>query len=294
MHTHIGFIGQGWIGKHYADDFENRAYSVVRYALEEPYVQNKEEIKNCRIVFIAVPTPTTATGFSYEPVKNALSIVSPGTTVIIKSTILPGVTVSLQEEFPELFIMHSPEFLREASAAHDAANPDRNIIGIPADTDEFQKRAKEVLAILPHAEYQVVVSALEAEMVKYVGNCFLYSKVLMMNTFHDMVAAAGGDWEIVRVAMTKDPRIGESHTEPLHISGHDTKDGIPKRGAGGHCFIKDFEAFRGFHEQNVNDPYANKVIDSMIEYNNKLLVSTNKDIDLLTGVYGPERVEKYK
>lgn len=36
----IGFIGQGFIGKNYADDFENRGYEVVRYALEEPYLKN--------------------------------------------------------------------------------------------------------------------------------------------------------------------------------------------------------------------------------------------------------------
>ena len=33
----IGVIGQGWIGKNYADDFEKRGYRVVRYALEPAY-----------------------------------------------------------------------------------------------------------------------------------------------------------------------------------------------------------------------------------------------------------------
>lgn len=53
----IGFVGQGWIGKNYADDFEERGFSVIRYSLEEPYVANKERIKDCDMVFIAVPTP---------------------------------------------------------------------------------------------------------------------------------------------------------------------------------------------------------------------------------------------
>ena len=55
----IGFIGQGFIGKNYADDFERRGFEVIRYALEEPYRANKEKIRECDIVFIAVPTPTT-------------------------------------------------------------------------------------------------------------------------------------------------------------------------------------------------------------------------------------------
>jgi UDPglucose 6-dehydrogenase len=216
MQTNIGFIGQGWIGKHYADDFENRAYSVVRYSLEKQYVENKDKIKDCQIVFIAVPTPTTRTGFSYEPVKNALSNLADGTTAVIKSTILPGVTMELQELFPNLYVMHSPEFLREETAAHDASFPDRNIIGIPKQTKEFINRAEQVLAVLPKANYQRIMPSLEAEMVKYVGNCFLYTKVLVMNVFHDMVVNKGADWETVREAMTKDSRIGESHTQPVH------------------------------------------------------------------------------
>ena len=39
----IGFCGQGWIGKNYADDFERRGYYVVRYSLEKQYIKNKKE-----------------------------------------------------------------------------------------------------------------------------------------------------------------------------------------------------------------------------------------------------------
>lgn len=278
MQTNIGFIGQGWIGKHYADDFESRAYSVVRYSLEEPYIQNKDQIKECRIVFIAVPTPTTAKGFSYEPVINALKNVADGSTVVIKSTILPGTTQNLQAQFPKLFIFHSPEFLREATAAYDASFPDRNIIGFPTDNAEYRKRAKEVMAILPKANYEQIMPVLDAEMVKYVGNCFLYSKVVMMNTFHDMVTAAGANWSVVREAMVKDPRIGDSHTEPVHDSG---------RGAGGHCFIKDFEAFRTFYSQKIGKDLGYEMLTKMVEYNNHLLIGSGKNLDLLEGVYGP-------
>jgi nucleotide sugar dehydrogenase len=277
MQTKIGFIGQGWIGKHYADDFEHRSYPIVRYSLEEPYIQNKDEIKNCRIVFIAVPTSTTPKGFSYKPVLDALKNVADGSTVVIKSTILPGVTKKIQREFPELFIMHSPEFLREATAAYDASYPDRNIIGIPEITDAFKFKAEEVLAVLPKAKYEKILPALDAEMVKYVGNCFLYSKVVMMNTFHDMVTASGADWSSVREVMIQDPRIGESHTEPMHDSG---------RGAGGHCFIKDFEAFRSLYAEKIGEDTAHKMLTKMVAYNNHLLRSSGKNIDLLDGVYG--------
>lgn len=282
MNKTIGFIGQGWIGKHYADDFDARGYKTVRYALEEQYKQNKGAIKDCQIVFIAVPTPTTRDGFCYEPVRNALSCLADGATAVIKSTILPGITKTLQAEFPKLFVLHSPEFLREASAAHDAANPDRNLIGITEETPEYIEKAEAVMAVLPKAKYCQIMPALEAELVKYVGNCFLYSKVVMMNIFHDVVTKAGGSWETVREALVHDERIGSSHTQPVHQSG---------RGAGGHCFIKDFEAFRRFYEELHGTDAASTMLETMINYNNSLLIKSKKDLDLLEGVYGAEVIQ---
>ena len=72
MKGKIGFVGQGYIGKNYADDFENRGFEVIRYALEKPYTKNKDRIKDCDIVFIAVPTPTTPRGFDYSIVRSVI------------------------------------------------------------------------------------------------------------------------------------------------------------------------------------------------------------------------------
>src|SRR5690242_15193207 len=91
-HKKIGFIGQGFVGKNQADDFERRGYEVVRYALEEPFVKNKDKIKECDMVFIAVPTPTTPEGFDYSLVEQVISLVEKGKIVVVRSTILPGTT----------------------------------------------------------------------------------------------------------------------------------------------------------------------------------------------------------
>ena len=151
--TTIGCIGQGWIGKQYANDFEKRGYAVVRYALEKEYEANKEKIADCDIVFIAVPTPTTTEGFDASIVRAVLPLVGKGKIAVIKSTVLPGVTEKLQEEFPEIIIMHVPEFLREATAAKDVADPERNIVGIVKDDEQNQLAAKKVLEVLPPAPF---------------------------------------------------------------------------------------------------------------------------------------------
>lgn len=58
----IGFIGQGFIGKNYANDMVERGFKVVRYD-NENYLENKDKIKDCDIVFIAVPNSHHTRGF---------------------------------------------------------------------------------------------------------------------------------------------------------------------------------------------------------------------------------------
>src|SRR3990167_10509305 len=227
----IGFVGQGFIGKSYADDLERRGHSVVRYALEEPYARNKDKIRACGIVFIAVPTPTTPEGFDYSIVESALTLVGAGKTAVIKSTILPGTTAKLQKKFHKLFVMHSPEFLVLKNAAEDAARPLRNIIGIPRDTATFRAKAKQTLKVLPKAPFELICGAKEAELVKYAGNFFLYLKVLYANLMYETAEAIGAEYEVVRAAVAADPRIGPSHLSVLHDSGH--KGAKKGRGAGG-------------------------------------------------------------
>lgn len=279
----IGFVGQGWIGRHYADDFEARGYDVTRYALEEQYVGNKEKIAECDIVFVAVPTPTTEAGFNDSYVRDALTNIGKGKTAVIKSTILPGTTEKLQDAFPDIFVFHSPEFLVEKTAAYDAAHPNRNIVGMPRDTDEYRTRAEEILSVLPTAPYEKVMRARDAEFVKYAGNCFLFTKVMFMNLLYDLVEKSNGDWQDVRSALIHDPRVGISHTEPVHSGG---------RGAGGDCFIKDFEAFRRMYAEFVNDEFGNAILANEAYKNIQLLARSEKDLTLLEGVYGD--ISKYK
>jgi UDPglucose 6-dehydrogenase len=273
----IGFIGQGWIGKNYANDFESRGYEVIRYALEEPHINNKEKIAQCDIVFIAVPTPTKKGKFDDSLVRGAIKNVGKGKIAVIKSTILPGTTTSIQKENPDVLVLHSPEFLQESTAAYDASHPQRNIVGIPENSERYQKAAESVLSILPDAPYKKIMDARDAEFVKYAGNCFLFTKVIFMNLLYNLVEAGDGNWPEIRDAFVHDPRIGTSHTEPVHKTG---------RGAGGNCFIKDFEAFRTFYEKTAHDPSGMKVLDSMKDKNIELLEKSNKDIELIRAVYG--------
>jgi UDPglucose 6-dehydrogenase len=286
MHTEkIGFIGQGFIGKHMADDVEERGYTVVRYALEEPYNGNKDAIATCDIVFIAVPTPTTPNGFDSSALEAVLPYVGEGKIAVIKSTLLPGTTKRLQVQFPNITILHSPEFLREKTAREDTKSPARTIVGLPVHDEMHTEAANRVQSVLPVSPYQLVCSSDEAELIKYGGNCFLALKVVFMNMMYDAAKATGADYSVIVDAMQADPRIGTSHMNVVDQSGH--PGSIPGRGAGGHCFPKDLAALASWYEETIADDAMGTALWRAIEAkNNDLLRGSNKDLDLLRGIYG--------
>jgi len=286
--TTIGFIGQGFIGKHLADDFADRGYSVVRYSLEEPYLANRELIASCEIVFVAVPTPTTPTGFSCAAVEAVLPLIGPGKIVVIKSTVLPGTTAKLQAKFPAITILHSPEFLREKSAREDTKSPAQTIIGMPIDNAHYQAASQAVLAVLPSSPYTLVCGAAEAELIKYGGNCFLAMKVIYMNLLYDAATATGANYSLIAEAMQADNRIGTSHMQVIDHSGH--PGSTPGRGAGGHCFPKDLAALRAWYSSSdAKDDEGVAWLTSLENKNNALLRASFKDLDLLDGIYGEEQ-----
>jgi len=276
----IGFIGQGYVGKNIADDIESRGYATTRYSLEEPYIGNKEKIADCDIVFVAVPTPTTPEGFSAAVVKEALALVGPGKTAVIKSTILPGTTKELQQAYPDRVVLFSPEFLREATAAEDAAHPYSIIVGMPVEDDAHRRAADAVIAVLPKVPGTFVCNSTEAELVKYAQNASGYIQIVFFNLLYDLTKALGVDWEPIRNALSADPNIPVRFTNPVHKGG---------RGAGGHCLIKDFAALVALYEStSPEDKEGIRMLQAIADKNVDLLKGSGKDLDLLSGVYGTD------
>jgi UDPglucose 6-dehydrogenase len=282
----IGFIGQGWIGKAYSDLLEERGYQVVRYSLEKPWIKNKDKIKECDIVFIAVWTPTTPKGFDISVVQSVLPLVGEGKIAVIKSTVLPGTTEILQKKFPKITVLFSPEFLSIASHVHDAAHPFVNLVGMPIGDAKHHLAAEKVMKVIPRAPYSLICKSSEAEVFKYTHNLSGYTQVILFNLVYDMAQKTGASWDVVYRAVQADPFIPKRYADPVHKSG---------RGAGGDCFIKDMAAFRRHYKKLVpTDKEGAKVLEAMEAKNFDLLVSTSKDIDLLAGVYGPESIKKGK
>ncbi len=274
----VGFIGQGFVGKNIADDFERRGMSVVRYALEPQYALNRKHIADCDVVFIAVPTPTTAEKFDYSIVEEALTLVGSGKVAVVKSTLLPGTTVTLQDMHSDKVVLFSPEFLCEATASYDAAHPMFNIVGVPYDSAGHRKAAEMVMRLLPSSDHNFIVRAKAAELFKYVHNIHGFMRVILSNTMYDFAESSGVDWSDVKAIMDSDPMMSPYYNAPVHKGG---------RGAGGNCFIKDMAAFRRLFEHiRPDDTKGKAVFTAMEEKNLELLAHTGKSQDLVQKVYG--------
>lgn len=281
----MGFVGQGYVGGSYATNFEKRGFSVIRYSLEPKHINNKEAISTCDIVFIAVPTPTTPKGFDYSIVESALRLVGRGKTAVIKSTLLPGTTRMLQKKFPNIFVLCSPEFLSVATAQEDADNPFANTIGVPSKSPKHRAAAEAVHRILPDAPFSHICTSEEAEIIKYSHNVSGYTQILTFNALYDMAKKLGADWAPIQNAINADPMISNRYSNPVHKSG---------RGAGGLCFIKDFAAFAKLYREHVGKKEGVEFLKAAEKKNIMLMLGTNKDIDLLEGVYGKAHIAKHK
>ena len=280
----IGFIGQGWIGRAYSDNFEERGYSVVRYSLEKEYAANKNKIKDCDIVFIAVWTPTTPDGFDDSIIRSVLRLVGKGKIAVIKSTILPGTTEKIQKDCPGVILFYGPEFLSIASHVHDAAHPFANLVGMPVNDAKHLLAAERVMKILPKAPFSQICSSTEAEIFKYSHNASGYMQIILFNIMYDLAKKLGANWDHIHRAILADPLISNRYAQPIHKTG---------RGAGGGCFIKDVAALKLHIKKHLpEDTLAHAVLEAAEQKNIELLTSTDKDLDLLTGVYGPHVVKR--
>ena len=281
----IGFVGQGYVGHNYADNFEARGFALVRYSLEEAYKMNKDKIKDCDVVFVCVPTPTTPKGFDLSIVEAGLSLVGRGKIAVIKSTILPGSTEKLQKKFPSLTLLFSPEFLSVATAKQDTDNPFINIVGMPIDDAKHRAAAKLAHGIFPKAPFASTMSSNEAEITKYAHNMSGYTQILTFNLLFDMAEKLGCNWQHVQEAIESDPLVCNRYANPVHKGG---------RGAGGACFIKDLAAFAREYERAIERPEGKAFLEAIQKNNIALLAQTGKDIDLLTEVYGAPAVNAAK
>ncbi len=254
----IGICGVGMVGGAVNNYFKNNNTTPYLY---DPFKKlgSIEEINKADIVFICVPTPylKDGVGFDLSFVRESCENLVGEKIIVIKSTVLPGATQKLQEEYPQHQFLFNPEFLSEDTADEDMIYPDRQIIGY---TKESQSIAEEVLNLLPKSKYQKIMEATEAEMVKYFNNNFNAIKVIFANQMYDLCQALNINYDNVMESAAKSRFIKtKDHLNVWHKNF---------RGYGGKCLPKDIRAIIQLADSSGVDLKLHKITE---EINNQLM-----------------------
>ena len=231
----IGIIGQGFVGSAIHSKFRNY-FDVKTYDIAEGKgTSGKEETLRQDVVFVCLPTPMNTDGScNTELVEEAIKDISTASKckiAVIKSTVIPGTTAKINSLYPELDVVFNPEFLTEANAVEDFNNQSRVILGGPRPaTTKLNTMYRKVF---PKAHI-VKTGSTHAEMIKYVTNTFLATKVAYANEIYEICKGLKLDYDKVIEYATFDERLGKSHWA---VPGPDGDLGY-----GGHCFPKDLRA----------------------------------------------------
>ena len=140
------------------------------------------------------------------------------------------------------------------SKIQDFINTDRVVIGAEDDL-VFRRVSSLYRKIMPKVPI-FQTDPTSAEMVKYMANCFLATKVIFANEMYDICQKLGIKYEEVKKMVVADSRIYDSHLDVTTL-----------RGFGGKCFPKDLLALKGLAKSKGVDV---KILEAVWKKNLKV------------------------
>ena len=205
----------------------------------------EKAVKACDIVFVGVNTPTKMFGRGagrasdlqyWEATAREIKAYAEGDKIIVEKSTLPVRTAAAMEAIlndhakHKFTVLSNPEFLAEGTAIRDLLEPDRVLIGGPADGAEAVAEICDIYAgeggrWVPRDRI-LTTGVWSAELTKLAANAMLAQRVSSVNALAGLCEATGADIDEVARVMGADRRIG-----PKFLKAGP--------GFGGSCFKKD-------------------------------------------------------
>ena len=239
----IGIVGFGIVGQALAFGFSQKdiasKYTIKYHDKYKESPSLEEVVRDSEFIFICLPTPMKQdeSGIDLSILDEMIDQTTKFTNgtdkiIVIKSTIVPGTTKKFESKYPKSNFAFNPEFLTEANYLADFINADRTVVGANNDLT-----SRKVIALFRQrfpTQKIFQTDTTTAEMIKYMANAFLATKVMFANEMFDICNSLGVKYEEVKSMAAADRRIGDSH---LNVT--------TARGFGGKCLPKDLVALIG-------------------------------------------------
>jgi UDPglucose 6-dehydrogenase len=248
MSYRIGIVGRGFVGGAMYENFKDCFEVAVWDSVEEKRTLNSFEsfVDWSDIIFVCVPTPMKENGQCdvsiVEDVVAKIANLDRRKYVVIKSTVTPGTTERLAE-LHNMVIGFNPEFLTEANSYNDFRHQPLIILGSD-NTGLGTVMAQlyyEFNAKVDNVAHVIQRSTKEAELFKYLANCFLATKVIFANEFKRLCDKSNVDYGRIAEIAVLDKRLGHTH---WRVPGPDGQYGF-----GGSCFPKDTSALLAYADE---------------------------------------------
>jgi len=249
----IAIIGLGYVGKAFKK-FVEQHYTIVTY---DPLINDsypEKEINECELAVVCVPTPIGEDGACDTSIVESAILRLNNPYILVKSTVAPGTIERLRKETGKK-ICFSPEYIGESTYYNPIHTSMKDtpflIIGGPEEERTHLFSIFEPI-MGPHAHYYGC-EAIEAEVIKYMENSFLATKVTFVNEFYEIAKRFGANWYAVREGWLLDERMGRAFSSVF----------ADKRGFGGKCLPKDVNGIvRAADKQGYSADMLKEVLKS--------------------------------
>ena len=216
----IGIIGQGYVGTAIKVGFESY-YDLETYdkfSTAKSTCNLPDLVAECEVIFVCVPTPMNDDGSCHtDIVESVIKDIDKWSSryhkdinpiVVIKSTVPPGTTDRLNKKFKNINVIFNPEFLTEANFIEDFKNQTRIILG---GTRKGTNLLRQVYSKVFPTAHIIKTGSITAEMVKYMTNAYLATKVSFSNEIKQICDKLDIDYDKVVEYAILDERLGKTH-----------------------------------------------------------------------------------
>ena len=242
----IIICGFGIVGKHLKEEFPFAETYDIDVDMKAQY---KVAPKNkYQIAFICVPTPKKENGECDTKYVEEILTQIDAELYVIKSTVPPETTEKLKKQSGKN-ILFSPEFYGNTQFATS-----QGFVIIGGDDAEYNS-LRNLYELTRENDFVIYhCKNTEAEIIKYMENCFLALKVIFCNQFKDIADLYGVSYSAIRDGVTLDSRIGKSHTFVFdNYRGYDSK-----------CLNKDVPALiKSIRKKGFNGQLLMETVESI-------------------------------